>query len=122
MQQPCSRLAAEVSTILGPVFRSNLYAEVRRPVELIASVIWRPFDERFGGILSSMSKHQQQLNDEVNIYQLELTRDVATTSEEICKDTQATHAIVSGLQEQMRLQTRGTYSGAVVSCLANLPI
>ncbi|EXK81360.1 hypothetical protein FOQG_14221 [Fusarium oxysporum f. sp. raphani 54005] len=80
--------------------------KVRRPVELIASVIWRPFDERFGGILSSMSKHQQQLNDEVNIYQLELTRDVATTSEEICKDTQATHASVSGLQEQVRLQTR----------------
>jgi head-tail adaptor len=68
-----------------------------------------------------MSKHQQQLNDEVNIYQLELTRDVATTSEEICKDTQATHASVSGLQEQVRLQTRGMYSGAVVSCLANLP-
>ncbi|KAL5584346.1 hypothetical protein FOVSG1_013735 [Fusarium oxysporum f. sp. vasinfectum] len=80
--------------------------KVRRPVELIASVIWRPFDERFGGILSSISKHQQQLNDEVNIYQLELTRDVATTSEEICKDTKATHASVSGLQEQMRLQTR----------------
>ncbi|KAH7164966.1 hypothetical protein DER46DRAFT_558403 [Fusarium sp. MPI-SDFR-AT-0072] len=80
--------------------------KVRRPIELIASVIWRPFDERFGGILSNMSKHQQQLAEEINIYQLELTRDVVTTSEEICKDTQTTHASVSGLQEQMRLQTR----------------
>ncbi|CCT68089.1 uncharacterized protein FFUJ_06852 [Fusarium fujikuroi IMI 58289] len=80
--------------------------KVRRPIELIASVIWRPFDERFGVILSSMSRHQQQLNDEVNIYQLELTREAATASEEIYKDTQATHACVSDLQEHVRLQTR----------------
>ncbi|CZR43691.1 uncharacterized protein FPRO_07392 [Fusarium proliferatum ET1] len=80
--------------------------KVRRPIELIASVIWRPFDERFGVILSSMSRHQQQLNDEVNIYQLELTREAATASEEIYKDTQATRACVSDLKEHVRLQTR----------------
>ncbi|VZI19821.1 unnamed protein product [Fusarium fujikuroi] len=106
MQLRCSQLAVAVSSMLGPAFRSNLRAEVRRPIELIASVIWRPFDERFGVILSSMSRHQQQLNDEVNIYQLELTREAATASEEIYKDTQATHACVSDLQEHVRLQTR----------------
>jgi hypothetical protein len=60
-----------------------------------------------------MSKHQQQLNEEITIYQLELTRDVVTTSEEISKDIQATRTNVSGLQDQMRLQTRGTYSDTV---------
>lgn len=105
--------------MLGPAFRSNLRAEVRRPIELIASVIWRPFDERFGVILSSMSRHQQQLNDEVNIYQLELTREAATASEEIYKDTQATRACVSDLQEHVRLQTRGMCSETVIRCLAD---
>ncbi|KAF5694953.1 heterokaryon incompatibility protein het-E-1 [Fusarium denticulatum] len=79
---------------------------VKRPIELIATVIWRPFDERFGGILSNMMKHEEQLNDEVNIYQLEQTRDIVNNTEEISNHMQATRDNVSDLEEKMRHHMR----------------
>ncbi|KAF4958947.1 hypothetical protein FGADI_2026 [Fusarium gaditjirri] len=79
---------------------------VKRPIELIAKVIWRPFDERFGAILSNMTKHGEKLNDEISIYQLELARDVATTTEEVSDHMQATRSNFSHLQNEVRLQTR----------------
>ncbi|KAK4454446.1 hypothetical protein QBC34DRAFT_482279 [Podospora aff. communis PSN243] len=50
--------------------------KVKRPLGMISSVIWRPFEERFGDLLSRMDEHQRFIMDELEILQAERAKDV----------------------------------------------
>ncbi|KAK7923420.1 hypothetical protein PG985_007491 [Apiospora marii] len=53
---------------------------VKRPVEMIAIVIWKPFDHTFGGILTRMENHREFILEELEILQAQRLRDAERVS------------------------------------------
>jgi hypothetical protein len=48
---------------------SNAVLEVKNTVNIVSSVMWRPFDVRLADLLDRITFHQQLVRDELNIAQ-----------------------------------------------------
>ncbi|KAF1960875.1 hypothetical protein CC80DRAFT_501123 [Byssothecium circinans] len=61
------RIAARVFTA------SN--GRVKRPLQMIATVIWKPCDAQFASIMNSMDEHRQYVMDELEIHQAQQSKE-----------------------------------------------
>jgi hypothetical protein len=43
--------------------------EIKRPATLIATIVWKPFDQRFGDLQKKMERHRNFIIDEVRLFQ-----------------------------------------------------
>ncbi|KAI0187202.1 hypothetical protein EV127DRAFT_499283 [Xylaria flabelliformis] len=60
---------------------SNGTSEVKRPARIIATVIWEPFDARFGSIMERMGNHQMFVIDELQIMVAQFAKNASQTAE-----------------------------------------
>ncbi|KAI5864446.1 hypothetical protein GGS23DRAFT_596079 [Durotheca rogersii] len=88
------------------VFMSS-NGKIKRPVELIATVIWRPFDERFREILVNMKRHQKALTEEIHILQLSETADLVAEMNHISQQVERNEASIADLKSGMTYYDKG---------------
>lgn len=50
-------------------------SEIKRPLGMMATVIWKPFDQRFSSLLIRMDHHRKFVLDELDIVRAERARD-----------------------------------------------
>ena len=58
---------------------------MKKTVEIIATIHWKSFDQRFSDILQSTVNNRQRLIDEMRVLQLQATVDLQDLIETLCE-------------------------------------
>ncbi|KAK8083785.1 hypothetical protein PG996_002566 [Apiospora saccharicola] len=82
--KPTLRMQQHIEKVYQDFFRflklaakviSSSNGRIKRPVELIANVIWKPFDVTFRDILAQMTYHRGFILEELDIYRAQRSKD-----------------------------------------------